>query len=470
MAKTIFNTSENSNFILNLTKEKYSKMASFSLVLTCILISVSVIPCELNIDKISYPIISGALSLCGVICMIMSIIAFIKGYIENKKLIPILFFGAMLLWGVISLINSYDKNVSLYGFDGRGEGLLALIFYFCFFVTASAISGDKFKIIVFDSVVAMGIINSLWAVPQIFIDSMPSKYNYIVSAGDVNASSGLSQSPLFLAMVLSIALAISLLGSLILDGKNRKIIYFISSLLFAFVMIFTYSLISLVGISFAVITAFMIVFTKKMNIKNICKPWGIIISSVIAVLLINSGIVCENSKYSLHDGALMWFDSFNRLGSSGNYNPEKFDIENTADVYLYINSKTIDIIKKYPITGTGEENLIYPQLHSSYNVIENNDTFDKNYNEYLYIAGTRGIPSLLFFIIIICLVMYTGIKKLKADKNNSLNYISFVGVLCGIIIFLIGAGNINFSPLFWIFAGFLISSDDTSEQIKIRNK
>lgn len=469
MAKTIFNTSEDSNFILNLTHEKYSKMASFSLVLTCILMSVSVIPCELNIDKISYPIISGALALCGVICMIMSIIAFIKGYIKNKKLLPILFFVAMLLWGIVSLINSYDKNVAFYGFDGRGEGLLALIFYFCFFVTASAISEDRFKIIVFDSVVAMGIINSLWAVPQIFIDSMPSKYDYIVSAGDVNASSGLSQSPLFLAMVLSIALVVSLSGSLILEGKNRRIVYIISSLLFAFVMIFTYSLISIVGIGFAVITAFVVLFTKKINPKNILKPLGVILSSVIAVLLINTGTICENADYSLHDGALMWFDSFNRIGSSGNYNPEKLDIENTADVYLYINSKTVDIIKKYPLTGTGEENLIYPQLHSSYNVMENNDTFDKNYNEYLYIAGTRGIPSLLFFIVIICLVIYIGAKKLRKDKNNIPDYISFIVTLCGVVIFFIGAGNINFSPLFWIFAGFLISGDDKYEQIKTKN-
>ena len=38
MAKTLFNTSEKSNFILNLTAEKYSKTASLSLILPFILI------------------------------------------------------------------------------------------------------------------------------------------------------------------------------------------------------------------------------------------------------------------------------------------------------------------------------------------------------------------------------------------------------------------------------------------------
>lgn len=459
MAKTIFNTSEKSNFILNLTAEKYSKMASFSLILPCILISLATIPCEFDIEKISYPIISGALSLCGVFCMIMAVIAFIKGYVKKKKLIPVLSFGAMILWGVVSLINSYDKDVSFYGFNGRGEGLLAIIFYFCFLVTAMSVSGDKFKIRIFDSLTAMGIINSLWALPQIFIDSMPSKYDYIVSAGDVNACSGLSQSPLFLAMVLSLALVSSLIGSILFEGKKRKIIYTVSSVLFAFVMIFTYSLISLVGIALSVIAVIITVFLKKSPKINFLKPVGVIVSALCAVLLVNSGAVCENSSYSLHDGALMWFDSFNRIGSSGNFNTKDFDVENTAEVYSYLNSKTFEIIKKYPLVGTGEENLVYPQLHSSYNIIENSGTFDKNYNEYLYVTATRGIPSLIFFLAVLVSVIYIGFRKLKADKNDVCTYISMCITLCGMVIFFIGAGNITFSPLFWIFSGMLISGN-----------
>lgn len=457
MAKTIFNTSEKSNFILNLTSEKYSEMASLSLILTCLLVSLATIPCEFNIEKISYPIISGALAVCGVICMILSIIAFIKGYVKKKKLIPVLSFGGMILWGIISLFDSYDMAVAFYGFDGRGEGLLAIIFYFCFLVTASAISEDKFRIRVFDSLTAMGIINSLWAVPQIFIDSMPSKYDYIVSAGDVNACSGLSQSPLFLAMVLSLALVSALTGSILFEGKKRRIIYTVSSVLFGFVMIFTYSLISLVGIALSVIAVTVTVSVKKSPEINFLKPAGVIVSALCAVLLINSGAVCENSEYSTHDGALMWFDSFNRIGSSGNFNPKDFDIENTAEVYSYLSSGTLDIIKKYPLTGTGAENLVYPQLHSSYRIIENSGTFDKNYNEYLYVCATRGIPSLIFFIAVLVSVIYIGFRKLKANKNDVCTYISMCITLCGMILFFIGAGNITFSPLFWIFSGLLIS-------------
>lgn len=456
MAKTIFNTSENSNFILNLTEEKYSKMSSTALILPCILVSLAAIPCEFDIEDISYPIISGALAVCGVICMIMSIIAFIKGYVKKQKLIPVLSFAAMILWGVVSLINSYDKSVSFYGFDGRGEGLLAIIFYFCFFVTASAISTDKFKQRIFDALIAAGIINSLWALPQIFIDSMPSKYSYVVSAGDINACSGLSQSPLFLAMVLSMSLMAAMAGSVLFEGKRRKTIYTISAILFAFVMIFTYSTIAIAGIGLSAAALIITVFLKKADKKHLIKAAGTVLAAVCGIILVNSGAVCENSSYSLHDGALMWFDSFNRLGASGNYNPNKVDIESTADVYAYINSETIEIIKKFPLTGTGEENLIYPQLYSSYEIIENSGTFDKNYNEYLYTAATRGIPSLIFFLAVLISIIYLGVRKIKNNKDDICSYISLCLTLCGIIIFFIGSGNITFSPVFWIFAGLLL--------------
>ena len=38
--KTLFNSSENSNFILNMTEEQYSKLASIGLTATCFLVFV----------------------------------------------------------------------------------------------------------------------------------------------------------------------------------------------------------------------------------------------------------------------------------------------------------------------------------------------------------------------------------------------------------------------------------------------
>ena len=134
MAKQLFKSSEKSNFILNMTEEKYSSIASKILFFTCIAVSLFTLPYELS-ENVGSPLISGGLAVCGVACMIMALIAAMKKYITKDMLVPVVAFGFMLVWGVISLINSYDIKISFYGFDGRGEGLLAIIFYFCFFIT-----------------------------------------------------------------------------------------------------------------------------------------------------------------------------------------------------------------------------------------------------------------------------------------------------------------------------------------------
>ncbi|MBQ6558364.1 MAG: hypothetical protein IJL81_03215, partial [Clostridia bacterium] len=123
---------------------------------------------------------------------------------------------------------------------------------------------------------------------------------------------------------------------------------------------------------------------------------------------------------------------------------------------------TLKLIKKYPMTGTGPEQLVYPQLYTmgvgvnSYNeiseIIPNNDgTFDKVYNEYLYTAATRGIPSLIALAALLIWVIASGRKRLKNAPAEST--VLYFAALTGILIFFVGCSNITFSPIFWAAAG-----------------
>ncbi|MDE6834060.1 MAG: hypothetical protein K2J39_07460, partial [Ruminococcus sp.] len=84
MSKQLFNSSEKSNFILNMTKEKYSQLASYGLSLTCFTTAVFAIIPEF-IDTLSYSIVSGGLAISGVVCMILALIGIIKKYIDIKN-------------------------------------------------------------------------------------------------------------------------------------------------------------------------------------------------------------------------------------------------------------------------------------------------------------------------------------------------------------------------------------------------
>lgn len=462
MAKTIFHSSESSNFILNMTAEKYNKIASKVLLISCILVSLFAIPSEIT-QSVGYAYISSALAVCGVAGIITALIAVLKKYINKSMLIPLCSFGFMILWGILSLANSFNKNVAFYGFNGRGEGLLALIFYFCMFITAMTLTKENAIHTVMDSIVAMGLINTIWGMLQIsdITSSFANNkdyYDYIPSFGNINAASGLCQSPMFLAMTLSIALMTAITGACICKSDGRRLIYTLSAILFSFMIMFTYTVLGICGIILSVVTAVILIIVKKKDKLHFAKIGCVIASSLLAVLLVVCNAVGSTGKYRTYDGNLMWLDSYNRLSSSGIYDNKTIDIKDTADVYSYLSSHTLGIIKEHPLVGTGEDNLIYTQMKQSYKIDENPGTFDRNYNEYLYTGATRGIPSMIALIVLIVSSIAIGVKKVKRNKNENLLIILLV-TFCGAILLLIGNSNIVFSPIFWICAGICAGAD-----------
>jgi len=488
--KTLFNTSEKSNFILNMTEEKYSAIASKVLCLTCILGALFAIPYEAS-KTVGVSIISGGLAVCGVICMIMALIAVLKKFITKRMLIPIGAFGAMLVFGLISTINSFNFNIAFYGADGRGEGFLALIFYFCIFITAVTVKGKKKFTMLSDALIVTCLVNSLWALLQLFIDKFHNIYRAVPlttletdengvtgpSKDFIHAVCGLSYSPIFLAFLLSMGLCAAFIGTALNENKNRRIFYGVSAAVMSFVMVFTYSLVGWVGFAAAVIFALITVFVKKAPKIRLVSVAGAAAATVLSLVIIMTGSLGIYSKYSLHDGPIMWNDSWFRLDSSGNYNtPDVREditvLDDTAYTYNYLNKHTFNIIKRYPLLGTGPENLVfamvYEDIYSSDgelkitgdNSVLNEGTFDKCYNEYLYIAATRGLPSLLAFLVLLVSVIAGSLKKIRAGKLSGMQIIPVSVVLISSLLFIVGTSSIAFAPVFWVFAGLCAGSED----------
>ncbi|MDE5619405.1 MAG: hypothetical protein K2I80_02625 [Ruminococcus sp.] len=467
MSKQLFNSTEKSNFILNMTEEKYSKLATFGLSAASFTVSVFAVIPEF-VDKLSYSIVSGGLAVSGVICMILALIAVMKKYIDHKKIFPVCAFGAMIIWGIVSLINSYSVSTSFYGFSGRGEGLLAIVFYFGFFITAMSVKREKAVNAIINSVIASGLLHSFVALIQIFTGKL-SHYRFIFLNIKANAASGLAQSPVFLAMVLSLSLTASLVISVTTNSKKKRIFCIISACIFSSVMMFTYSLMGIAGIISGTILAVIAVFISKTPKTRLVSLFSAVIPTIASVIIVNCGLVGEISSYKLYDGyTLWWADSYMRLSASGDYDSEKIDISDTMDVYKYLNNTTQDIIQKYYLVGTGPDQLAYPQLYTNGGldpetadintiIALNRGTFDKVYNEYLYTAATRGIPSLIAFILILGSVLVSGVKKIKKSPSD-INICTFMMFICGIVIFMIGCSNITFSPIFWTVSGLLMCS------------
>lgn len=461
-----------------MTEEQYSKVAAFGLIAACLAVSLFTVCPELSASA-SYSISAIGLAIPGVICMILTLISIIRKFINKKALLAACAFGAMVGWGMVSLFDSYDMNVGFYGYPQRGEGLLAILFYCCFFITAASTKREKALKAVVNGIITAGLVNSLFAIIQIFTGKF-SHYPPIYTNLDF-AASGLSQSPIFLAMVLTLALIAALVTFVLDASKKRRVFCLASSCTFTFAMIYTCSFMSLVGIVLAVIAAIASAVIKKSQKKSFVFLAAPIAAGAVAVALCFAGIASKSSSYRLLDGKTLWtFDAYNRVSASGQYDKRAVDITNTFDVYDHLNRKTIDIIKENPMTGTGPEQLVYPQIYTVTDRFgnklesmaevtkENPGTFDKVYNEYLYTAATRGIPSLIALLCVIISVLSVGYKNMKKSSSPESACLFFI-TLGGSLIFLIGCSNIAFAPVFWTAAGAscaIGSSDDKNDDAR----
>lgn len=461
MAKQLFNSTEKSNFILNLTEEKYSKLASFGLLMACFTTSImTAIP--VIVGEQIFALSAIGLAIAGVICMIVALIGAIKKYISKKTLVPVCAFGFMLIWGVISSVLAYDLNIAFYGYTGRGEGLLAIIFYACFFCTAISVKSKKTVTTLIYGIIGAGLLNSAFGLIQVFTGKL-SNYRMISMEIQANAASGLAQSPLFLAMLLTLSLTAALMGFIFLEKKSGKFFCIISACIFSFVMMFTYSLIGICGIVFAVISTVISVFAMRTAKINLISVLSAIIPAVLAVVIVQCGLIGNLTQYKLYDGRILWFaDSYYRLSASGNYNFKVVDIDNTADVYHHLNRKAMNIAESHALTGTGPEQLVFPQLYTFGSAGENGElsdiiadnagTFDKVYNEYIYTAATRGIPSAIALVVILISVLVIGFRSFRKNgKWQSLCVLMLT--VGGVLLFFIGCSNICYSAVFWSVAG-----------------
>lgn len=474
MAKTIFKTTEKSNFILNMTEEQYSKLASRGLIAAMLAVPLFTIIPEVT-DKATYAFSAGGLAVGGVICMILALIALMKKYIGKGAVIPVCAMGALVGWGVISLINGYDLNISLYGYPNRGEGLLALMFYFGFFTTAAAIKREKAIETLINGIVGVGLLNSAVSLIQIF--GINKNYQFTSIDDEAMAASGLSMSPIFLAMVLTLALSAALIGFVTSENKKRRIIFICAAMLFSFVMMFTYTVIGICGLVFSLIAAVIAVFALKASKVRLVSVIGSGAGAGMAVILVCMGVIGNITGYRTYDGRIAWWaDAYMRASASGNFNSSVINIDDPVDVYTYMNEKTMNIIGKNPLTGTGPEQLAFPQVYKVDDLTEiedivtaNDGIFDKTYNEYLYTAATRGIPSLAALALALIPALIMGYKAFRRRKNAEA-FTAFVLTLGGVLMFFISCSSIAYAPVFWAAAGTACAYVETEKEKKSAEK
>ncbi|MBQ8927343.1 MAG: O-antigen ligase family protein [Oscillospiraceae bacterium] len=478
MPKTIFHTTERSNFILNMKTEEFYR---FNLkVLLSFVILMPLFSSVLEFAKV-YSVPGMALAISGVFAMVFTFIGFMKQVTPRSLFIPGGILAAMVAWSVVSLYNSYDYKISLFGADGRSEGVFALVFYGCFFMLGAQLGTDDNRRKLLHGMLWLGLAECAWSLLQMLPLGFPSYYSDLEPAliFRVFLPSGLTGSPIFLALMLVMLLYPAMLGAFFSEDKKARIFYTTCSACFALTAIKTQCLVGVSGAVLVVMGACLYALMHKAPghaFARVASALAAIVVGVIWICIspaINSTYLNGDSEntvssgFALYDGGIMWKDSAYRLEGSGYYinegstNPEgSFDIASIPDTYRFEWRIAGKIIGRFPLVGSGPDNLVYPQLYRSRVPAGNVNTFDRCYNTYLHLAATMGVPMLVLYLALLFFVVRRG----RRHGDSWLHAGVFGAVIASLLMQLVAVGSITCTPLFWMLAGVCISLETPKEQ------
>lgn len=157
----------------------------------------------------------------------------------------------------------------------------------------------------------------------------------------------------------------------------------------------------------------------------------------------------------------MFFDSKILFTTSYSKNPDLID--NLGSVRMFIWIRVIELIKMRPLFGFGIENL-----HLAFARYFNEDIIrimrklmlvDKAHNDYLHIAVSSGIPSLLAYLSFLLTIAHNALKRF----NQSINILLFTSILAYVVCLFFNISVVSVAYILWIYLG-LISAYKISEK------
>lgn len=457
--KTIFGTTSRSNFILNMKQETLQNWIA-ALLAACVIVPQITGFLVYGVNA-SPAFMSAGLYFTGFSCILFFLIAMIKGSLSFKKDKILWLIVFMAGWAFASYYSvvlrpnvvSEVVNTALAGEIGRYEGLLSLLGYFGIFCLAACVTRTKTIRIIMDTIIAVGVVQSLFAVFQ-HIPKLRFMPNFAdlptVALKDVMLSQGLSENPIVFGTFLTIVFAAALTGAVYEKNILRARIYGAASLLFWLVGFFTSSIVPIIGMSAVFIIVSIIIFASKPTaFEN-----GILKSSVyryaaaaVGMAVIFALIWIFQGIY-IRDKAIAYYDAFFRLFIVTNYS-----YVNEQSLYGIGLEKSLYFIKEHTLFGIG------PDLMAKYQMA--NETLslcsiDRSYNEIVYVAATRGIPAAAAFAVFLAASLKSSFGKFKASIKGGewQDTAMFVAITAYIIQSFFSFSSILCAPIFWILCGF----------------
>lgn len=454
--KTIFGTTEKSNFILNMKVATTYKIQRVLIIIAVALIVLGGAVWLFSGQSSNY--IGMGLLACGAFaCGLWYAISVWKTstpILKNKSFYIII---AMAIIALLSTLDSWSKLTSLYGNQGRFEGIIALISYLLLFLGGTIIYNKKNVSVILDAVVAAGVVNCLIALMQ-KAGMVYTPFNFLYSTAEENLylPGGLVGSPIFLATLIVLINSVALFGACFDENKKRKIFYGIALVLFAVVAPLTNSLIAIIGmpLSYILILIFAIVKKDKTSLIK-CVVY-------LAMCAVSFVVFAMTGAFAIRDLPIAFQDGYYFLFVSGSYSKNLADGASLYDMGYDIARNILTDFSgdtHYWLFGTGPDCLGFPQFignkYRDLTVVPN--SLDKIYNQYLNLACSQGIFALISYVALIALSLKKGVMNIKKffAENDWCSVAVLISVIVYSVIMLFGVSTIYVAPFFWLMLGLL---------------
>ncbi|MGN0552274.1 MAG: O-antigen ligase family protein [Oscillospiraceae bacterium] len=455
--KTIFGTTEKSNFILNMKADTLQNWIA-ALLAACVIVPqiVGFLVYGVNVSPV---FMSAGLYFTGFSCILFFLIAMIKGRLSFKedKILWLIVF--MAVWAFISYygavlragsnVNSQEViNTALAGELGRYEGLLSLLAYFGIFCLAACVTREKALSILIDVIIGAGVVQALFAIFQ-HIPGLRFMPNFAdlptIALKDVMLSHGLSENPIVFGSFLTIVFSLALNGTVSEKNKTKSRIYCAAALLFWLVGFFTSSIVPIIGMCAAFIIVTVKIFASKSCLtKNSVYNYA---AAAVGMAIIFVLIWIFQGIY-IRDKAIAYYDAYFRL-----FIVTSYSYVNKQSLYDIGLEKSLYFIKEHPILGIG------PDLMAKYQMNDENlalCSLDRSYNEIVYIAATRGIPAAAAYIVFLFATVrkaFGGLKSAVKDNADRYGAAIFTAIAAYIIQSFFSFSSVLCAPIFWLLCG-----------------
>lgn len=483
MPKTIFRTTEKSNFILNMRKSTIRRMIMVVLCAIPVIMGLCTLPEYLNDGMLAFT--SLGVSICGIAAVTVFAILIARQMIPKSQILPIGLVLAIVITAAISMMGAYDFDVAFSGLSGRYEGFLTILCYCGIFLLGMQLPSGMKNIKVMDFIVAMGLFQCVIGAFQMIPSRSFNPYYdilipliHVLNGKDIFLPYGTVGSPIFLAGFLCLAMAVSACGACYDSSQARRRVYFISTIIFIVMAMFTRSVIGAIGMFVVLVVLIIIeIIRMKKAIGKTTRSTHPLLTLIVLALVFFSAQVIGLSKNGFYDGGIIWQDSCHRLFVTGTHQPRlsSFDASSLRELYSYLWLSTIEAMKKYSlwIWGTGPDCLYFTQYKTTSIITSEPDSFDRCYNDYLYIMATRGIPALIAYVGLLGVVLSRAGRNIKSFLKND-NLWIYAALFCVIfmyaVISIFNASVPTVAVVFWLLLGLAARRNPEEEKLPVETR